>query len=67
MLSVYFPTQKRSKMRVTMSSRAVRPVSSAERVKRALGLGEHHVGRQPAVSASRAARTAFRARSTASA
>lgn len=28
MLSVYFPTQKRSKMRVTMSSRAVRPVSS---------------------------------------
>ena len=31
-ISSYFPTQKRSKMRATMSSRAVRPVSSPRAV-----------------------------------
>ena len=67
MLSVYFPTQKRSKMRVTMSSRAVRPVSSPSASSAPSASVSTTSGVSPAVSASCAARTLSSARRMASA
>ena len=65
--SSHFPTQKRSKMRATMSSRAVRPVSSPRAVCACSTSVSTTSGVMPPSSASFAARTLSSARRTASA
>lgn len=48
-INSYFPTQKRSKMRATMSSRAVWPVSSPRAFSAWLYFREYNVGRHAAL------------------